>query len=175
MLRGACERANRGENIVQRERRLSHILYANKERKRERERDEGRGEQVRCHAGCEGGWTVSASSVNHPLPFSFPFQMASRRTSFPRLTASRHAEGNENNEIQRSSVTYARRAPSLNSHLYYLSGSKSTHPSLPPLSAVRFTPPGGVNASSHGAQQRTNKGGKLISAMGLRSFTNAPY
>lgn len=79
---------------------------------------------------------MSASSVNHPLPFSFPFQMASRRTSFPRLTASRHAEGNENNEIQRSSVTYARRAPSLNSHLYYLSGSKSTHPSLPPLSAA---------------------------------------
>ena len=78
------------------------------------------------------------------IPFSslcIPFQMASRRTSFPRLTASRYAEGNENNEIQRSSVTYARRAPSLNSHLYYLSGSKSIQPSHPPV-LIRL-PPGG--------------------------------
>lgn len=66
-----------------------------------------------------------------PYPSPFPSRW---RTSFPRLTASRHAEGNENNEIQRSSVTYARRAPSLNSHLYYLSGSKSIHPPPPPPS-----------------------------------------
>lgn len=45
------------------------------------------------------------ATPGHP----FPTQMASRRTSFPRLTAGRRAEGNENNEIQRSSVTYARR------------------------------------------------------------------
>lgn len=83
----------------------------------------------RMRRGMNGVRLLSQPS---PIPFSFPFQMASRRTSFPRLTASRRAEGNENNEIQRSSVTYARRAPSLNSHLYYLSGSKSIHPSLPP-------------------------------------------
>lgn len=96
-----------------------------------------------------------------PYPSPFPSRW---RTSFPRLTASRHAEGNENNEIQRSSVTYARRAPSLNSHLYYLSGSKSNHPPPPSLC---FTP-----AWLYRATTKPTKGGReeLISAMELRSL-----
>lgn len=119
-------------------------------------RDEGAGYQVRCHAGCKRGMNgVRPLSQPFPSLACVPFQMASRRTSFPRLTASRYAEGNENNEIQRSSVTYARRAPSLNSHLYYLSGSKSIQPSHPPvlIRYHRFCPGvDGVSVAFYGAR-----------------------
>lgn len=52
----------------------------------------------------------SPSDRHHPTSFPHPFSQLPRwqaggRTSFPRLTAGRRGEGNENNEIQRSSVT----------------------------------------------------------------------
>lgn len=120
------------ENVVQRETSsLSRTYYMRIKREREK------GEDSRFVVMQDAKGDERCPPPQSSIPFSFPFQMASRRTSFPRLTASRHAEGNENNEIQRSSVTYARRAPPLNSHLYYLSGSKSIHPSPPlPLPAV---------------------------------------
>lgn len=161
------------ENVVQRETSsLSRTYYMRIKREREK------GEDSRFVVMQDAKGDERCPPPQSSIPFSFPFQMASRRTSFPRLTASRHAEGNENNEIQRSSVTYARRAPPLNSHLYYLSGSKSIHPSppLPSSAALRFARgvSGGCTCIRVLPQQRTNKGGKLISAMGLRSFTNAP-
>lgn len=119
------------ENVVQRETSsLSRTYYMRIKREREK------GEDSRFVVMQDAKGDERCPPPQSSIPFSFPFQMASRRTSFPRLTASRHAEGNENNEIQRSSVTYARRAPPLNSHLYYLSGSKSIHPS-PPLPSLR--------------------------------------
>lgn len=118
-------------------------MWKGAERTGEERRDEG-GQDSRFVVMQDAKGDEPCPPPQSTIPFSslcIPFQMASRRTSFPRLTASRYAEGNENNEIQRSSVTYARRAPSLNSHLYYLSGSKSIQPSHPPV-LIRL-PPGG--------------------------------
>lgn len=94
----------------------------------EGETERGRGWQSsRCHAGCakgdEGDGALArpllvgaihplraslsrlSSRPSVPPSFQLPRWQAGGRTSFPRLTAGRRGEGNENNEIQRSSVT----------------------------------------------------------------------
>lgn len=94
--------------------------------KGEEERRRGAAENgsPRCHAGCAKGdearpllagaiqphpTATRITSLSPPLPQQPspppPRWQTGGRTSFPRLTAGRRGEGNENNEIQRSSVT----------------------------------------------------------------------